>query len=138
MTKMTVSLAIVGLVATTAVGAHHGASALGKVQITQSVLADGKPLPPGTYEIRLSGAHVKPLPGQSDDAGQQVEFVRDGVMVANEVAEVFAAAERRVGTSGAAAPQALRAHLLRGGDFLRISAYQDGARYLIHLPVAGK
>lgn len=102
----------------------------------ESVLADGKPLPPGTYEIRLTGGHVKPLPGQSGDAGQEVEFVRDGMVVGHDVAEVSDAAKTSVGTSGAPAGRAPRVQTLRGGEFLRISAYQDEARYLIHLPIA--
>jgi len=109
---------------------------LGTVRLTQPVLADGKPLSPGTYEIRLSGEHVTPLPGQSEDAGQWVEFVRDGMVAGREVAEVLPGPERAVGTSGSPAEGAARVEMLRGGDFLRVSANQGGARYLIHLPVA--
>jgi len=79
---------------------------------------------------------VMPLPGQSEDAGQWVEFVRDGMVAGRDVAEVLPAPERAVGTSGSPARGAARVEMLRGGDFLRVSAHQDGARYLIYLPIA--
>ena len=38
---------------------------LATVHITQAVLAGGKPLPPGQYEIRLATGGPAPLTGQS-------------------------------------------------------------------------
>lgn len=32
----------------------------------------------------------------------------------------------------------VRAHILKGGDFLRISVKRQGVRYLIHLPVVNE
>jgi hypothetical protein len=106
---------------------------LGSVRIDASVLADGKPLAPGTYELRLTGEHPDPLPGQSADAQRYVEIVKDGQVVAREIAEVFRADERPVGTSGTAA---IKAQMLKGGEYLRLSTSHAGARYLVHLPVA--
>lgn len=117
--------------------AHHGASALGSVSITQPVLAGGKMLQPGTYEIRDTGEHVKPLPGQSEDAQAYIEFVANGMVVARDVAELMPASPRPVGTSGGAAARP-RVELLKGGDFLRVSTYRGSERYLIHLPVPGR
>ena len=137
MTRMiTACLALAGVFAAGPALAHHAASVLGTVRITQPVLADGKLLQPGTYEIRLTGEHVMPLPGQFEDAEQWVEFVRDGVVIGRDVAEVFPSGERTVETSGSPARGAARVEMLRGGDFLRVSAHQDGARYLIYLPIA--
>jgi len=56
--------------------AHHPPSILATVRITQ--------------------------PGQSEDAGQRVEMVSEGRVVARDVAEVMPAPPRPVGTSGAA------------------------------------
>ena len=117
--------------------AHHAAASLGTVTITQPVMADGKMLQPGTYEVRDTGEHVKPLPGQSEDAQAYVEFVANGTVMAREVAEVMPGTERPVGTSGGADAR-LRVQQLRGGDFLRISASRGGERYLIHLPTQAK
>ena len=115
--------------------AHHGPSMLGTVQITDAVMLGQTPLQPGTYEMRLTGEHLAPLPGQSEEAGQVVEFVKDGVVVGKDGAEVIAAASAPVGTSGRQATRA-RVERLKGDEFLRISMTKDGERYLIHLPLA--
>ncbi|MBI4265833.1 MAG: hypothetical protein HY657_15770 [Acidobacteria bacterium] len=138
MTKATVGLALVSVLAAGPAVAHHGErSALGTVTIAQPVLAGGKTLQPGTYEVWDTGEHVKPLPGQSEDAQTYIEFVSNGTVVARDVAEVMPAPARAVGTSGGAATR-LRLERLRGGDFMRVSTYRDGERYLIHLPVPGQ
>ena len=41
------------------------AIALGTVHLAQAVLADGKPLPAGTYQMQLSGESPTPAVGQS-------------------------------------------------------------------------
>ena len=125
------------------VQAHHAASSLGTVRITQPVMAGGATLQPGTYEIRLTGEHLKPLPGQSEDAVQQVEFISNGTVAAKSAAEVLTGEDVAVGTSGVTSggtsgggTARVRVDMLRGGDFLRVSATRGGERYLIHLAVA--
>ena len=115
--------------------AHHGPSALGTVRLTQPVLAGGQTLQPGTYEVRLTGEHVKPLAGQSEDAEQFVVFVSGGRVVAREVAEVMPGSAGVVGTSGGAATS-LRVERLKADDFLRVSTNREAERYLIYLPLA--
>ena len=115
--------------------AHHGPSALGTVQISDAVLVGKMPLQPGTYEIRVTGEHLTPLPGQSEEATQVVEFVRDGMVVAKDAAEVLPATAMPVGTSGRSGAR-MRVERLKGDEFLRISMVKDGERYLIHLPLA--
>ena len=83
--------------------AHHetpGKShAVATVTLTETVQAEGKPLPPGTYEVWI--LDIRPgNAGTPSDAQRVVEFHQNGKMVAAEVAEVFAAGERPVGTSG--------------------------------------
>jgi hypothetical protein len=92
-------------------------------------------LQPGRYEIRLTGEHVEPLPGQSEDALQEIEFLANGTVAARYAAEVITTESVPVGTSGGAATRA-RVELLKGGDFLRVSTSRGGERFLIHLPVA--
>jgi hypothetical protein len=136
MTRMiTACLALVGIFATGPALAHHAASVLGTVRITQPVLAAGTMLQPGTYEIRDTGQHATPLPGQSEDAQTYVEFVANGMVVARDIAEVMPGRPAPVGTSGASNARPL-VQLLKGGDFLRVTTYREGERYLIHLPVA--
>jgi hypothetical protein len=98
-------------------------------------VAGGQVLQPGIYEVRLTGEHVQPLPGQSKDAEQQVEFVSGGRVIARDVAEVMAGAASVVGTSGGT-PTGARVERLKADDFLRVSMTREGERYLIYLPLA--
>jgi len=135
MTRMiTACLALVVLAAGPAL-AHHAASSLGTVRITQPVMAGGKMLQPGTYEIRDTGEHATPLPGQSADAQTYVEFVANGTVMARDIAELMPGQNAPVGTSGGSSARP-RVELLKGGDFMRVSTSHGGERYLIHLPVA--
>jgi hypothetical protein len=135
---ITAALALVMLIAVS-VQAHHGAASLGTVRITQAVMAGGTTLQPGTYEIRLTGEHMKPLPGQSEEAVQQVEFIANGNVAAKYAAEVMTSDAVPVGTSGVTGgggTTRARVEMLTGGDFMRVSATRGGERYLIHLAVA--
>ena len=58
---------------------------LGSVTLTRKVLADGQPLAPGTYQLRLSSDQVKPAVGATPEGERYVEFVRAGKVVAREV-----------------------------------------------------
>lgn len=117
-------------------GAQSASTTLGTVRITQPVLAHGQPLAPGTYEVRLTDESLPPNPGQSPDAVRVVEFVKDGQVIARDAAEVMTAEGSVVGTAGGAGSSKPRVEMLKGGEFVRISAMRDGMRYLIHLPVA--
>jgi len=113
------------------------AGALTAVHITQSVLANGKPLPAGLYELRLTNERPTPLPGQSPEAGRWVEFVANGNVVAREIAEVLRDDDLpSVGASSMPVRDGTRVELLKGGEFLRISVKRGRERYLVYLPVA--
>ena len=119
--------------------AHHSASMLGTVRIAQPVMAGGKMLPAGTYEIRDTGEHVTPLPGQSADGQTYVEFVANGMVMARDVAELMQDQPGPVGTSGDTSGRTSsrpRVEMLRGGDFMRVSMSRGAERLLIHLPVS--
>ena len=135
MTRMiTVAVALVALFAAS-VQAHHTPAMLGTVRITQPVKAGGMVLQPGTYEIRDTGEHGKPLPGQSEEAQAYVEFVANGKVVARDIAELMPGQAAPVGTSGGSTAR-LRVERLKGDEFVRVSTSRGGERYLIHLPVA--
>ena len=141
MTKVTLGFVLAGVLATGSAFAHHAAATLGTVTITQPVMAEGKMLQPGTYELRDTGEHPMPLPGQSPDAQAYIEILSNGMVVAREIAEVMSGTPQAVGTSGATSGGAgtrLRAQMLRGGDFMRIAANHGGERYLIHLPTQAR
>lgn len=110
---------------------------LAAVHITHSVLANGKPLPAGLYELRLTTERPTPLPGQSPDAERWVEFVSNGAVVAREVAVVLRDDDLpAVGASSVPSREGTRVEMLKGGEFLRISVKRGSERYLVYLPVA--
>ena len=111
-------------------------NALATVRITTAVLANGTPLPVGTYELRLTEERPAPLSGQPQDTQRWVEFVTGGKVVAREIAEVLRDNDLpEVGASSVAARAGTRVEMLKGGEFLRISVKPGHERYLIYLPV---
>jgi hypothetical protein len=129
----------VGLVAAAGNAAAHHTTAgathtMATVRIAQPVLADGKPLAPGTYEVIITDEHP-PLDGGTPSENQRlVEFVQDKRIIATEIAEVFPVNEQGVvGTSGSDTARAV-VQRLRGDEFVRIAVSDGGGRYLIHLP----
>jgi hypothetical protein len=111
-------------------------NALATVRITTAVLANGTPLPVGTYDLRLTEERPAPLSGQPQDTQRWVEFVTGGKVVAREIAEVLRDDDLpEVGASSVAARAGTRVEMLKGGEFLRISIKPGHERYLIYLPV---
>jgi len=136
MSRNIIGVAIILIGAVFATAAYAASVTLGTVRMTQPVLANGQPLPPGTYDVRLTDEFLPPNPGQSPDAEQVVEFVKDGMVVARGAAEVLPMSDA-VGTSGnAPAASKLRVEKLKGDEFIRIATVRDGKRYLIYLPIA--
>ena len=134
-TSATIALTVAALMAASSAFAHHAPASLGTVRITQPVMAGGTTLQPGSYEIRDTGEHLSPLPGQSADAMTWVEFVANGKVVARDGAELTDSSSQTVATSGRATASRPRVDRLKGDEFLRISATTNGERYLIHLPL---
>ena len=113
-----------------------GAS-LGTVTLNRRVMADGKPLAPGTYQVRLTGETPKPGLGQSPDGERYIEFVRGGKVVAREVATVVPTSEIAQIAKGARPPVGgARVELLKGNDYVRVWINRAGANYIINMPVA--
>lgn len=111
-----------------------GAS-LGTVTLNRRVMADGKPLAPGTYQVRLTGETPKPGLGQSPDGERYIEFVRGGKVVAREVATVIPASEIAQIAKGARPPAGgARVELLKGNDYVRVWINRGGANYIINMP----
>lgn len=114
-----------------------GGTSLGSVTLNRRVLADGKPLTPGTYQVRLAADAPKPGVGQSPDGERYVEFVRGGKVVAREVATVVPASEIAQIAEGPRPPAGgSRVDVLKGNDYVRVWINRRGTNYLIHLPTA--
>ena len=131
---------LVAASAATQAYAHHTSAAMSHtmatVRIPDGLMADGKPLPGGTYEVIITDEHPAHEAGTPSENQRWVEFVQNKKVVAREIAEVLTAVERPVGTSGSGSgSNAARAVVqpLRGGEFVRVAVTAGGARYLIHL-----
>jgi hypothetical protein len=113
--------------------AAQGAAGLSTVRIPQPVFANGKPLAPGTYDIRITEERPALPSGVPSDSQRWVEFLRGGDVVAREVAEIIPAEGSQAAATADAAPRTL-VQLLKEGDFVRVSIWRSGLRYLVYLP----
>jgi hypothetical protein len=113
-----------------------GTVALGNARITRRVMADGKPLAPGTYQIRVTGDEAKPdVPGQTERLERWAEFLQRGQVKGREVATIVPGSEiGQVADGRPPRPGAAKVELLKGNDYLRIWINKGGTHYLIHLP----
>src|SRR5919109_1052112 len=69
--------------------APTGEMALGRVRLPRAVTADGKPLPAGSYEVRLTAQEAKPeAVGTSEKLERWVEFVQRGTVKGREVVSI--------------------------------------------------
>lgn len=118
-------------------GAPGGEVDLGSVRIGRRVLADGRPLADGTYQLRLTAQEARPDAAGADAALERwVEFIEAGVVKGREVVSIVPADEiRDVAKANPPAPGTSRVEVLKGDEYLRIWVNRGGVHYLIHLPV---
>ena len=110
---------------------------LGTVRIPTAVLADGKPLPAGTYRVRLTGEAARTnVVGQLEALERWVEFVQGKEIKGRAMAPVVPArAVSQVADSRPPLAGRFRVERLRGDDFLRIWYNFAGDQILIYLPI---
>ena len=118
-----------------------GDMALGSVSLTRSVMADGKALKAGTYQVRLTAQAAMPaVAGQTME--RWVEFVQGGKVVGREVVSIVPASEVKdlqPGPPGGAQSKAgARVEMLKGNEYVRVWINRGGVNYLIHMPPAAK
>jgi len=119
--------------------APAGETSLGSVRVPRSVLADGKPLKAGTYQVRLTAQDATPVvPGITME--RWVEFVQGGKVVGREVVSIIPAAEAKDLQPGPDAPVSTptgsKVEMLKGNEYLRVWINRAGVGYLIHMPPA--
>ncbi len=109
---------------------------LGSVRLTKAVTADGKPLPAGTYQLRLTAQEAKPdAVGASKNIERWVEFVQNGSVKGREVVSIVPQAEVKVvAKDSPPAAGGSKVQMLRGNEYLRVWINKAGNHYLIHLP----
>ena len=109
---------------------------LGSVRIPRAVTADGKPLPAGTYTLRVTAQEAKPEAVGTTEALQRwAEFVQGGQVRGREVITIVPASEAKV-VAKDAPPRAggNKVQMLRGNEYLRVWVNKGGHHYLVHLP----
>ncbi len=136
MGRLLFSCIVAAALGATTAWAHHTVPGRShpSVTIAQDVLADGKPLPAGTYELWITDERPNVGAGAPSNAQRVVEFAQQGKVVARIIAEVFPGTREVVGTSGSGTAGRARVEMLRGGEFLRVSFNDADGRFLIHLP----
>jgi hypothetical protein len=116
--------------------APEGQIVLGSVSIPKGVKADGKPLPPGTYQLRLTPEPATPpAKGQTAPLERWAEFVKGGKVVAREVVTIVPQTEiSKVQKDAPPRPGSAKVETLKGGDYVRVWINKGGNHYLLHLP----
>ena len=116
--------------------APTGELALGTVRLTNKVTADGKPLAPGTYQVRLTAQEAKPdAVGITEPLERWVEFVQKGTVKGREVVSIVPQAEVKEVVKDAPPPAGgSKVQMLKGNDYVRVWINKGGNHYLIHLP----
>jgi hypothetical protein len=116
--------------------APEGQVVLGTVRIPKAVKADGKPLPPGTYQVRLTPqAATPPAPGQTPTLERWAEFVKGGKVVGREVVTIIPQSDiSKVQKDTPPRPNSAKVETLKGGEYERVWINKGGNHYLIHLP----
>jgi len=136
----TVTKWVATLVIAVAGGAALGARAqdqpaLGSVRLPRAVVANGQPLPSGTYTVRLSPDAVTPVVGQGGSE-HWVEFVQRGEVKGKELASVVKPADvKAVAKISPPAAGGAKVQMLRGADYMRVWLNRAGTQYLVHLSV---
>jgi hypothetical protein len=116
--------------------APSGEIALGTVRLPRSVTADGKPLPAGTYQVRVTAEAASPnAVGQSQGLERWMEFVQGGQVKGREVVTIIPQSEiSHVQKDAPPRPNSSKFETLKGGDYLRLWINRGGNHYLVHFP----
>lgn len=110
---------------------------VGTVRVPRAAKPDGKALPAGTYQIRVTTQEAQPAaPGQTPQYERWAEFLQGGQVKGREVvsvvpqSDIAQVAEDRPPRAGAC-----RTDLLKGNDYYRIWCNRGGNHYLVHLAI---
>ena len=117
--------------------APEGQLQLGTVHIPKGVKADGKPLPAGTYQVRLTADTAsQEAKGQTKSLERWAEFVRGGKVAGREVVTIVPQADiAKVQKDTPPKANSSKVETLKGGDYVRVWINKGGNHYLMHLPV---
>jgi hypothetical protein len=114
-----------------------GELVLGTVHLAKATTADGKPLPAGTYQVKLTAQEAKPdAKGATESIERWVEFVQKGTVKGREVVSIVPQAEVKNVVKDAPPPAngAAKVQMLKGNDYMRVWFNKGGNHYLIYFP----
>ena len=111
---------------------------LGSVELPRRVMADGRTLASGTYDLRVTADSANPdAPGQLAVLERWVEFRQDDEVKGREVVSIVPQSEiDSVAKSAPPGSGTARVEMLKDNDYLRVWVNQNNTHYFIHL-VAG-
>ena len=111
---------------------------LGSVHLPKGVKVDGKSLPAGTYQVRLTSQTASPpAAGQTAAAERFVDLLQRGQVKARDVVTIVPQSEiDKVQKDAPPRPNASKVETLKGGDYVRVWINRGGNHYLLHLPTA--
>ena len=118
-----------------------GELVLGSVHLTKATTADGKPLPAGVYQVKLTAQEAKPdAKGASENIERWVEFLQKGAVKGREVVSIVPQNEVKnvVKDAPPAANGAPKVQMLKGNEYLRVWFNKGGNHYLIYFPTGEK
>jgi len=119
-----------------AVSAPEGQIALGSVTLSRAVKADGKDLPAGTYQVRLTAEAPAEAKGASQGLERWAEFVRGGKVVGREVVTIIPQSEiANVQKDTPPGNNSAKVEMLKGGDYMRVWIRRANNHYLLHFAV---
>ena len=124
---------------TEAPAAPTGDMALGSVRLPRGVTADGKPLPAGTYTVKLTAQQAAPeAVGTTEALERWVELSQGNAVKGREVVSIVPQNEiKMVVKDTPPASGGSKVQVLRGNEYLRVWINRAGTHYLIHFPIAG-
>jgi hypothetical protein len=117
--------------------APDGSLALGTVHIPKAVKADGKSLPAGTYQVRLTPDTASPnAKGQTATLERWAEFMKGGKVVGREIVTIIPQSDiAKVQKDTPPHANSAKVETLKGGDYMRLWINRGGNHYLMHFPV---
>lgn len=115
-----------------------GDVALGSVRLPKDVMADGKKLAAGTYQVRVTGQVASPdAKGQTSTLERWLEFVQGGQVKGREVVTIVPQSDLKlVEKDNPPQTNSSKFETLRGGDYTRLWINRGGNHYLVHFPTA--
>ena len=112
-----------------------GGAELGTVTLPRRVMADGRTLDAGDYDIHLTGQEASPSAvGALAVLERWVEFRQEDAVKGREVVSIVPSGEiGDIAKSAPPGPGSSRVEMLRDNEYLRVWINQNGTHYLIHL-----